>query len=139
MVIRYIGNMIAFLCCHYAYLSITITSKLSALNHNKILYYCNCHATISCSVHTFASFFGSCENKLRHYKRSRDLRCITPGIVRGFCCAEMSGIGRYSKNISYALCVSTKLSFNVAVRCCFHTNLLSCKNFMHLEVNYLPF
>ena len=25
-------------------------------------------------------FFGSCENKLRHYKRSRDLRCITPGI-----------------------------------------------------------
>ena len=30
----YIGNMIAFFCCHYAYLSITITSKLSALNCN---------------------------------------------------------------------------------------------------------
>ena len=57
MVIRYIGNMIAFLRCHYAYLSITITSKLSALNLNKILYYCNCQATISSSVHTFASFF----------------------------------------------------------------------------------
>ena len=57
MVTCYIGNMIAFLRCHYAYLSITITSKLSALNHNKILYYCNCHATISSSVHTFASFF----------------------------------------------------------------------------------
>ena len=27
-------------------------------------------------------FFGSCENKLGHYKRSRDLRCITPGIVQ---------------------------------------------------------
>ena len=57
MVTRYIGNMIAFLRCHYAYLSITITSKLSALNHNNILYYCDCHATISSSVHTFASFF----------------------------------------------------------------------------------
>ena len=57
MVTRYIGNMIAFLHCHYAYLSIAITSKLSALNHNKILYYCNCHATISSSVHTFARFF----------------------------------------------------------------------------------
>ena len=57
MVTRYIENMIAFLRCHYAYLSITITSKLSALNHNKILYYCNCHATISRSVHTVASFF----------------------------------------------------------------------------------
>ena len=40
MVTRYVGNMIAFLRCHYAYLSITITSKLSALNHNKILHYC---------------------------------------------------------------------------------------------------
>ena len=57
MATRYIGNMIAFLRCNFAYLSITITSKLSALNHNKILYYCNCHATISSSVHTFASFF----------------------------------------------------------------------------------
>ena len=29
-------------------------------------------------------FFVSCENKLpvSHYKRSRDLRCITPGIVQ---------------------------------------------------------
>ena len=37
MVTCYIGNMIAFLHCCYAYLSMTITSKLSALNHNKIL------------------------------------------------------------------------------------------------------
>ena len=43
MITRYIRNMIAVLRCHYAYLSITITSKL-ALNHNKMLYYCNCHA-----------------------------------------------------------------------------------------------
>ena len=43
-VTRYIRNMIAFLRCHYAYLSITITSNLSALNHNKILYYCSWHA-----------------------------------------------------------------------------------------------
>ena len=50
MVACYSGNMIAFLRCHYAYLSITITSKLSALNHNKILYYCNCHAMISSSL-----------------------------------------------------------------------------------------
>ena len=50
------------------YLSITITSKLSALNHNKILYYCNCHATISSSVHMFTIFFVSCENELSHYK-----------------------------------------------------------------------
>ena len=57
MVTRYIGNMIVFLRCHNAHLSITITSKLPALNHNKILYYCNCHATISSSIHTFASFF----------------------------------------------------------------------------------
>ena len=57
MVTHYIGNMIVFLPCHYAYLSITITSKLSALNHNKILYYCNCHATISSSIHMFASSF----------------------------------------------------------------------------------
>ena len=63
MVTQYIGNMIVFLRCHYAHLSITITSKLSALNHNKILYYCNCHATIFSSVHMFAIFFGSCENK----------------------------------------------------------------------------
>ena len=35
MVTRYIENMIAFLRRYYAYLSITITSKLSALNHNK--------------------------------------------------------------------------------------------------------
>ena len=83
MATRYIGNMIAFLRCHYAYLPITITSKLSALNHNKIFYSCNCHATIFSSVHTFASFFFvSCENKLRHYKQSRDLRCITPDIVQ---------------------------------------------------------
>ena len=27
-------------------------------------------------------FFVSCENKLRHYKRGRDLRCTTPGIVQ---------------------------------------------------------
>ena len=57
MVTCYIGNMIIFLRCHYVHLSITITSKLSALNHNKILYYCNCHATISSSVHMFAIFF----------------------------------------------------------------------------------
>ena len=54
MLIRYVGNMIALLRCHNAYMLITITSKLSALNHNKILYYCNCHATISSSVHRFA-------------------------------------------------------------------------------------
>ena len=66
MVTRYIGNMIVFLRCHYAHLSITITSKLSALNYNKILYYCNCHATISSSVHMFAIFFVSSENKLSH-------------------------------------------------------------------------
>ena len=53
----YIANMIVFLRCHYTNLSITITSKLSALNHNKILYYCNCHATISSSVHMFTIFF----------------------------------------------------------------------------------
>ena len=57
MVTHYIGNMIAFLRCHNVYLSITIISKLSVLNHKKILYYCNCHATISTSIHTFASFF----------------------------------------------------------------------------------
>ena len=34
MVTRYIWNIIAFLRCHYAYLSIIITRKLSALNHN---------------------------------------------------------------------------------------------------------
>ena len=27
-------------------------------------------------------FFGSCENELRHYKLSRDLRYITPDIVQ---------------------------------------------------------
>ena len=27
-------------------------------------------------------FYVSRENKLRHYKRIRDLRCITPGIVQ---------------------------------------------------------
>ena len=27
-------------------------------------------------------FFVGCENKLHRYKRSRDLRCITPGIVQ---------------------------------------------------------
>ena len=82
MVTCYIWNMIAFLRCHYAYLSITIASKLSALNHNKILYYCICHATISSSIHTFASFcFLSCKNELCHYKRSCDLQCITAGIM----------------------------------------------------------
>ena len=82
MVTCYIGNMIVCFHCHYAYLSITITSKLSALNHNKILYYCNCYATICSSVHIFGIFFVSCENKLSHYKQSHDLRCITPGIVQ---------------------------------------------------------
>ena len=57
MVTRYIRNMIVFLHCHYAHLSITITSKLSVLNHNKILYYCNCRATISSSIRMFAIFF----------------------------------------------------------------------------------
>ena len=85
MVSCYIGNMIVFLRCHYAHLSITITSKLSVLNHNKILYYCNCHAMISSSVHTFVIFFVNCENKLSHYKRSHNLRCITPGIVHAAC------------------------------------------------------
>ena len=82
MVTCYIGNMIVFLRCHYAHLSITITSKLSVFNHNKILYYCNCHATISSSIHMFAFFYVSCKNKLSHYKRSRNLRCITRGIVQ---------------------------------------------------------
>ena len=27
-------------------------------------------------------FFISCENKLSYYKQSRDLQCITPGIVQ---------------------------------------------------------
>ena len=77
MVTRYVQNMIVFLRCHYAYLLITITSKLSAFNHNKILYYCNCHATISSSVHTFASFFSSsCKNKLHHYR---------PVVLKLFC------------------------------------------------------
>ena len=31
-------------------------------------------------------FFVSCENKLRHYKQSRDLRCTTPGIVQCSMC-----------------------------------------------------
>ena len=31
-------------------------------------------------------FFISCENKLHHYKRSRDLRCITPDIVQCHMC-----------------------------------------------------
>ena len=57
MITHYIGNMIVFLRCHYTHLSFTTTSKLSVLNHNKILYYCNCHATISSSIHTFAIFF----------------------------------------------------------------------------------
>ena len=84
LVTRYIGNMIVFVRCHYAYLLIIITSKLSVLNHNKILYYCNCQAMISSSVHMFAIFFVSCENKLpvSHCKRSCELRCITPGIVQ---------------------------------------------------------
>ena len=82
MVTRYIGNMIAFLRCHYAYLSITIASKLSALNHNKY-----CIAVIAMQhlqqrPYDRNFFFVSCENKLRLYKRSRDLRCITPGIVQ---------------------------------------------------------
>ena len=114
MVTRYIGNMIAFLRCHYAYLSITLTSKLSALNHNKILYSCNCHATISSSVHTFASFFfGSCENKLRHYKRCRDLRCITSGIAQCRVCenATLRAIKQLRK-INYFLLRFTKNSIN---------------------------
>ena len=82
MITCYIGNMIVFLRWHYAHLSIPFTSTLSALNHNKILFYCNCHGMISRSVHMFAFFFASCENKLSHYKWSRDLRCITPGIVQ---------------------------------------------------------
>ena len=57
MVTHCIGNMIVLLRCHYAYLSITITRKLLVLNHNKILYYCNCHATISSSIHMFTIFF----------------------------------------------------------------------------------
>ena len=103
MITRYIGNMIVFLHCHYAHLSITITSTLSALNHNKILYYCNCHATISSSVHMFAIFFVSCENKLRHYKRSHDLRCITPGIVQCRLCenATMLAIKQLHKITFY--------------------------------------
>ena len=69
------------------------------LNHNKILYYCNCHATISSSVHMFATFFGSCENKISHYKRSRDLRCITPGIVQCRLCenATLLAIKQFRK------------------------------------------
>ena len=35
-------------------------------------------AASSCSLF----FFVSCENILRHYKRSRDLGCITPDIVQ---------------------------------------------------------
>ena len=78
MVTRYIGNMIVFLRCHYAFLSFTITSKLSALNHSKIIAMQRSPAASTRSL----VFFVSCENKLSHYKRSRDLRCITPGIVQ---------------------------------------------------------
>ena len=82
MVTRYIGSMIVFLRCHYAHLSITTTSKLSALNHNKIL--CTVIAMQQSPAASICSliFFRSCENELSHYKRSRDLRCITPGIVQ---------------------------------------------------------
>ena len=83
MVTRYFGNMIAFLLCHYTYLSITTTSKLSALNHNKILY------SPAASTHSLI-FFGSCENKLCHYKQSFDMRCITPGIVQCRLCENIT-------------------------------------------------
>ena len=86
MVTHYIGNMIAFLRCHYAYLSITITSKLSALNHNKIMYFCNCHATIfNSSFHTFAIFFVSYVNKLSHYKRSRTFNASLQVLYNAAC------------------------------------------------------
>ena len=82
MVTRYIRNMNAFLHCHYAYLSITITGKLSALITTK---YCitviAMQRSPAVSVRSLV-FFGSCENKLGHYKQSRDMRCITPGIVQ---------------------------------------------------------
>ena len=67
--------MIAFLRCHYAYLQ-ALYKQVSALSHNKILYLCNCHATTTTLI-----FFVSCENELHQFKRSRDLRCITPGIA----------------------------------------------------------
>ena len=67
MVAYYIRNMIAFLHCYYAYLSITITSKLSALNHNKILYYCKCHAMISSSIRPETRHLGAA-------KRARTIR-----------------------------------------------------------------
>ena len=102
MITRYIENMTAFLRCHYAFLSIIITNKLSALNRNKILYYCNCHAMISTSIHRFADFFVSCENKLRHDKRSRDLRCITPGIVQCHACENATLLAiKQSRKITY--------------------------------------
>ena len=80
MVTRYIGNMIVFLRCHYAHLSITITSKRSIT----IKYCVTVIAMLRSPAVSICSlfFFVSCENKLSHYKRSRDLRCITPGIVQ---------------------------------------------------------
>ena len=82
MVTRYIGNMIAF--C--AAITLICQSLLQASYQRSItIKYCNpviamqrCPAASTRSLF----FFVSCENKLRHYKRSRDLRCITPGTVQ---------------------------------------------------------
>ena len=40
----------------------------------------------STTPHVRWFFFGSCENRLRRYKRSRSLRCITLGIVQCHVC-----------------------------------------------------
>ena len=56
-------------------------------------------------------FFGSCENKSRHYKRSRDLRCITPGIVQCHLCenATLLAIKQLRKITFYQNCQKVML------------------------------
>ena len=82
MVTRYVGNMIAFLRCHYV-----ICQSLLQASYQRSITIKYCITVIAMQRSPAAStrslfFFGSCENKLRRYKRSRDLRCITPGIVQ---------------------------------------------------------
>ena len=54
------------------------------------------------STHSLV-LFGSCGNKLHHYKRSRDMQCITPGIVQCRLCenATLLAIKQLRKIIFY--------------------------------------
>ena len=84
MVTRYIGNMIVFLHCHYAHHCTAILLQASYQRSITIKY---CITVIAMQRSPAVStrslvFFISCENKLRHHKRSRDLQCITPCIVQ---------------------------------------------------------